>query len=164
MTESTEVVYRPATADDIPLIVQVAREMWDMGAARAMEQRHGQIAGRPWQEHVADSMLSAMEARVSQGSCIVAEVNGHLAGWASWSFDEDRSIGTVGYNGVHPQFRGHGIGTELVRRALEALRAGGMRIAAVTTGLNEGHAAARAVYERLGFKPLVQSVHYTMEL
>ncbi len=164
MAATTEVTYRAATADDIPLIVSLARGIWDMGAAKAMEERHGQIGGRPWQEYVADSMLSAMEARVSEGHCLIAEIDGQVAGWATWSLDHDRGVGTVGYNGVHPCFRGHGIGTELVRRAVEALRECGMRIAAVTTGLNDGHAAARCVYEKLGFKPLTESVHYTMDL
>ena len=70
----------------------------------------------------------------------------------------------MGYNGVHPDFRGQGIGTEIVRRVLQEIRSAGMRIAAVTTGLNEGHTAARAVYEKLGFQPLTRSVYYTMEL
>jgi len=39
-----------------------------------------------------------------------------------------------------------------------------MRIAIAGTGLGEEHAAARHVYEKVGFRPLRKSVQYTMEL
>ena len=158
------VKYRKATEDDIERIVQIAREIWHMGGNKAIEDRHGQIGGKPWQDHIAASMRSAMETRVEENQAIVAVVDGEIAGWGSWSIDEDRSIGTVGYNGVHPEYRGQGIGTEIVRRILDHIREAGMKIAAVRTGLNEGHAAARRVYEKLGFEPLTKSVYYTQKL
>lgn len=161
---TSAVRYRPATEDDIDRIVQIAREIWHMGKNRAMEDRHGQIGGKPWQDHIAESMRSAMEKRVSEDNAIVAEVDGEVAGWGTWILDEENSIGHVGYNGVAPEYRGHGIGTEIVRRVLDHIREAGMEIAVVGTGLNEGHAAARRVYEKLGFEPLTKSVFYTREL
>ncbi|MFP3903390.1 MAG: GNAT family N-acetyltransferase [Armatimonadota bacterium] len=159
-----EVTYREATEDDIDRIVQIARQIWHIGRNKAMEDRHGEIGGRPWQDHIAASMRSAMEKRLDANQAIVGEVDGNVAGWGTWSLDEKNGIGTVGYNGVDPQYRGHGIGTEIVRRVLNHIREAGMKIAAVSTGLNEGHAAARHVYEKLGFEPLRKSVYYTQEL
>jgi GNAT superfamily N-acetyltransferase len=164
MSYNAPVSYRTGTPDDLEPIVAIAREIWHMGANKAMEDRHGLIAGKPWQDHVADSVRSATKKRLGAGTCIVAEVEGRLIGWGTWWPDEDTGVGTIGYNGVHPDFRGRGIGTELVRRCLDALKATGMSIAAVSPGLNEGHAAARAVYEKLGFQALSRSVYYTMEL
>jgi len=162
LTDSTQVIYRHATPQDIEPIVAIAREIWHMGASKAMEERHGIIGAKPWQDHVAESMRRAITQKLD--TCIVAEADGRVVGWGTWELDEESSIGTVGYNGVHPDFRGQGIGTEIVRRVLQEIRSAGMRIAAVTTGLNEGHTAARAVYEKLGFQPLTRSVYYTMEL
>lgn len=159
-----DVVFRPATAEDAEAITEIARQIWHMGQNKAMEDRHGVIGGKSWRDCVGENMKSAMLKSIAAGHCIVAEINSRVAGWSSWSLNEAQSIGTIGYNGVHPDFRGRGLGTELVRQAIEQIRVSGMRIAAVATGLNEGHAAARAVYEKLGFEPLVKSVYYTMEL
>ena len=164
MTSPNSVAYRPATAQDLEPIVAISRQIWHMGMGAALEQLYGLIGGKPWQDYIAQSMHTAVAQAIERDSCLVADVDGTVAGWSTWQTDESRSIGTIGYNGVHPDFRGRGIGTELVRLALEQIRSAGMRIAAVTTGLNEGHAAARAVYEKLGFESLVESVHYTMEL
>ena len=164
MTDEPQVTYRPATKQDIEPIVSIAREIWHVGMSKALEDRHGVVAGKPWQDHIADSMRSAITSRISTNSCIVAEVSGHVVGWGTWWLDEAKSIGAVGYNGVHPDFRGHGIGTEIIRRIIEELRKAGMRIATVRTGLAEGAAPARAVYRKVGFKPLFESVDYTMEL
>lgn len=158
------IIFRPATPEDAEPISDIARQIWHMGCSKAMEDRHGLIGDKSWQDHVGENMQASMRKFIAAGHCIVAESNGRIAGWSTWSLDEAQSIGSVGYNGVHPDFRGRGLGTELVRQAIEQIRKAGMKIATVTTGLNEGHAAARAVYEKLGFEPLVESVYYTMEL
>jgi ribosomal protein S18 acetylase RimI-like enzyme len=164
MTSPNLVAYRPATEQDLEPIVAIARLIWHMGVGAALEQCYGLIGGKPWQDYIAQSMHTAVAQAIERDSCLVADVDGTVAGWSTWQTDESRSIGTIGYNGVHPDFRGRGIGTELVRLALEQIRSAGMRIATVTTGLNEGHAAARAVYEKLGFQPLVESIYYSMEI
>lgn len=163
MSTTGQVSYRPGTEDDLEAIVAIARQIWHMGMGATLQERYGIIGGKPWQDHVAESMRSAVTTRIEKGQCLIAEVDGAVAGWSTWWLHEDRSVGEIGYNGVHPDFRGRGIGTELVRRALEQIRAAGMRIATVATGLNEGHAAARAVYEKLGFEPIFKSVNYAME-
>ena len=49
-------------------------------------------------------------------------------------------------------------------RALEILRAAGMQVACVGTGLNEGHAPARRMYEKAGFEPVIEYRMYSRRL
>jgi len=87
-----------------------------------------------------------------------------LAGFMSCRLDPKTQIAEVGYNAVNPQFLGRGIGKILVQSSLRYLRESGAEDVEVVTGLDEGHAPARAVYESAGFKPFLQSVRYTLGL
>lgn len=73
-------------------------------------------------------------------------------------------MGQIGYNGVSPVFRGHGIGRCLLDKALDELRLAGMEHVEVVTGLDDGHAAARRLYEGAGFRPIRSMVYYSMPL
>jgi ribosomal protein S18 acetylase RimI-like enzyme len=94
----------------------------------------------------------------------ICEVDGRVAGFITWYIDPEKKIGTIGNNGLHPDFTGRGLGTFMYRQALEAFRKAGMRYAKVHTGLDEGHAAARRAYERVGFHIRHEAVDYYMEL
>jgi GNAT superfamily N-acetyltransferase len=75
-----------------------------------------------------------------------------VAGFAAASVaDRSRQIGEVVIVGVDPDAQRHGVGTALTDRATTWLREQGMRVAYVSTGGDPGHAAARRLYERLGF-------------
>lgn len=89
---------------------------------------------------------------------LVAHVDGELAGFVSFSVDAERGIGEIGLNAVDPAHAGRGIGTLLYERALEAMRERGARMATVSTGGDESHAAARRAYAKAGFGPSIPSV------
>ena len=88
-------------------------------------------------------------------NCLVAEVDGRVAG-AVWS----RIIEGFGYVdgdtpwlaiALYPEYRGRGIGTELMRRMLDTLKAQGRRQAVLSA-----HKANYAVqmYKKLGFRTI----------
>ena len=158
----TNVIYRRAVEGDVKDILAMVHLDWPRGTPEALEERHGVIGGRPWQEYQVDAIRSSVEAHLE--TCLVAEVDGRVVGWAVWTVDQAKRIGSVAYNAVHSDFRGRGIGTEIVSRALDELRQAGMRIAMAGTGLGDEHAPARRVYEKVGFRTLRQSVQYSMEL
>ncbi len=94
----------------------------------------------------------------------VCEKDGRVAGFIMWSMNEEKKIGVLGNNGLHPDFTGQGLGAFMYRRVLEHFRAGGMQYAMVHTGLDKGHAPARRAYERVGFHIRQESVNYYMAL
>lgn len=158
----SHVSYRTATEDDVGGILEIVRTAWPPGTPQLLEERHGIIGGKSWWEYQLASVRASVKANLS--TTIVAEVDGRVAGWAIYTTEPSSAIGTIAYNAVHPDFRGQGIGTEIIRRALDKLRESGMTIAIAGTGLSEEHAPARHVYEKVGFCPLRESVQYSMEL
>lgn len=94
----------------------------------------------------------------------ICEMDGRVAGFIMWSMNEEKGIGTLGNNGLHPEFAGQGLGSFMYRGVLEHFRAHGMRHAMVHTGLDKGHAPARRAYERVGFNIRQESVNYYMKL
>jgi GNAT superfamily N-acetyltransferase len=159
-----EITYRYATAADLEPIIALARRIWTMGMTKRLEDRFGPLGDRSWQDWTASDIGTAVQGAIVEDRCLVAESDGQVAGWVTWSVNPAREQGQVGYNGVAPEFRGQGLGTALVQQALLRLREAGCRFALVITGLDDGHAAARHVYEKCGFEPFHQSITYVQEL
>lgn len=88
----------------------------------------------------------------------VAEVDGKVVGFVAYELNDTNKVGEVQMLAVHPEYQNHGIGTELNTFALQKLKEGGMKLAVVGTGGDEGHAPARRSYEKAGYTglPLVR--------
>ena len=77
---------------------------------------------------------------------------GSTAGLVVVKLHSGDSMGEVYMVAVDPDFQGHGIGTALVKFALDWMKDAGMSIAMVETGGDPGHAPARYTYEKAGFE------------
>ena len=88
----------------------------------------------------------------------VAEVDGNVVGFITYELNDNSKTGEVQLLAVHPNYQNHGIGTELNLFALKMMKAGGMKLAVVGTGGDEGHSPARRSYEKAGYTglPLVR--------
>jgi ribosomal protein S18 acetylase RimI-like enzyme len=90
----------------------------------------------------------------------VAEVEGKVVGFVVYELNDSTKTGEVQLLAVHPEHQNHGIGTELNIFALQKLKEGGMRLAVVGTGGDEGHAPARRSYEKAGYTALPLMRYY----
>ena len=90
----------------------------------------------------------------------VAEVDGAVVGFIVYELNLETKVGEVQLLAVHPDDQNHGIGTELNLFALQKLREGGMKLAVVGTGGDEGHAPARKSYEKAGYTGLPLMRYY----
>jgi len=119
---------------------------------------------------IADVALASAEAEQAQEleklcdpatrqDVFVAVVHGTILGFVSLSLDHEKAIGEIGLNAVHPDHAGRGIGTALYRFALERMTEAGMRVAAVGTGGDPAHAAARRAYQKAGFGPSIPGLY-----
>jgi ribosomal protein S18 acetylase RimI-like enzyme len=90
----------------------------------------------------------------------VAEVDGTVAGFVCYELNDVTKVGEVQLLAVHPEYQNHGIGTQLNLFALQKLKEGGMRLAVVGTGGDEGHAPARRSYEKAGYTGLPLMRYY----
>ncbi|OIO98366.1 MAG: hypothetical protein AUJ92_01530 [Armatimonadetes bacterium CG2_30_59_28] len=162
-SDRTSVTLRTVRDDDLPRIKQLVEWGWaGQGTAWLLEQRHGQLGGKPWLEWKWPEVEAACRERPDQ--VLVSEWDGEVVGFASFRIDPVREIGMVGNNTVDPAHRGKGIGQTQLARVLQIFRERGLRFAEVTVALNEGHAAAKSLYEKAGFETVVDSRYMFMPL
>jgi ribosomal protein S18 acetylase RimI-like enzyme len=81
----------------------------------------------------------------------VAESERGLVGFIGVKTDEETRLGEVYIIAVDPAYQRSGMGTALMRLALDELANAGMTVAMVETGGDPGHAPARDLYEQIGF-------------
>ena len=89
------------------------------------------------------------EQQRDEKNAVVALADGKIAGFVSYLVHN--GVGHVGNNAVDPAFRGNGIAGYLYRNVLDGMRKEGLAYATVHTGLDDGHAAARRAYQKVGF-------------
>jgi len=108
--------------------------------------------------------------KYGKGRIIVAEADRHAVGFVMWGpafepawFDPGvERWAELDELHVHPDYQGQGIGTRLVRAAVQQARAAGF---AVMYLIVEGsNAPARRVYETNGFREHNRIVRYKIEL
>ena len=151
---------RLAEPKDLEAILDITRRAWAGSTLhKLLEDRHGVVGGKPWHEHKCDEIRAMCET--DWGHVFVHEQDGRVVGYAGWSYEPERRVGEVHSNAVDPDFQGRGIATALITRVVERLREQGARVLIVRTFAE--NRAARQVYEKMGFTPLVNSVIYSME-
>jgi GNAT superfamily N-acetyltransferase len=90
----------------------------------------------------------------------VADTDGVVAGFVCYELNDATKVGEVQLLAVHPDYQNHGVGTQLNLFALQELKKGGMKLAVVGTGGDEGHAPARRAYEKAGYTGLPLMRYY----
>lgn len=92
----------------------------------------------------------------------VAVVDGRAVGFVAVGFIDEgvTRAGEISMVAVGPGYQGAGVGSALVRRAVAEIKSQGVDLAVIATGGDSGHAPARALYEKLDFKPLRQARYY----
>lgn len=93
----------------------------------------------------------------------VAVVAETIVGFVVYELNDETKVGEVQLLAVHPNYQNRGIGTALNTFALQKLTDGGMKVAVVGTGGDEGHAPARRSYEKAGYIGL-PAVRYYKDL
>lgn len=104
------------------------------------------------------AQAKAVEAtcRASENDVWVAVVDARPVGFVAVGFiDEDATrAGEIQMIAVDPAHQGAGVGASLIQRAVAEIKAQGVDLAVVAAGGDRGHTPARALYEKLDFKPL----------
>lgn len=116
------------------------------------------LHGEDWRVHQARAVSEALAAPANRSWC--AHADGRVSGFVVATVaDEERRIGEIVMVAVDPPAQRRGIGRALTDHATAWLRDAGMRVAAIGTGGDPGHAPARALYERAGYR-LFASAQY----
>ena len=83
-----------------------------------------------------------------------------VVGFVAVKAHSEDNMGEIYMIAVDPDFQGKGIGSMLVEFALTWMKDTGMSVAMVETGGDEGHASARHIYEKAGFRILPIARYY----
>lgn len=144
--------YRP---EDLEQVVALSLRAWAPVFA-ALERTLGSELflrlRRDWRQSQTVDVRAALS---DEGMRVwVAELDRQVIGFTAARQHRESKLGEIWMLAVDPDRQRMGVGTSLTEVALDWFRATGMKVAMVETGGEPGHAPARRVYRRTGFRPL----------
>jgi GNAT superfamily N-acetyltransferase len=115
-------------------------------------------------ERIKREQVSAF-IRSTPGDAVIAEIDGRVVGFGTVHLHRPPGgaiVGELGNNAVDAAFAGRGIGARLAEASIAKLIARGAEVLKVFTGMDEGHAPARRLYEKLHFARSLPRIEYYM--
>jgi len=109
------------------------------------EHQHGH-----WQQDYRDE-LPALHDPESGRQIAVCETGGDIVGYVSWKIGPKPRHGEIYILAVSLESRGHHVGRRLCNHAIAQMKQSGVDVVGIGTGDDDFHAAARGLYEGLGF-------------
>ena len=146
---------RPCADEDLTALVGLSLRAWEpvfSSVREVLGERTFADVYPDWRAAQADVVERVLAAEDTDA--LVADVDGVPAGYVVTArrTEDAARVGEVELLAVDPEHQGRGLGGALVEAALEQIRGYGVDLAVVATGGDAGHDAARAVYERAGFR------------
>lgn len=153
---------RPILEDDIEAVVDLSLAAW-APVFRSFET----VLGQKVYDHLFPDWHSSQSAAVEQVckdnekyTTYVAEVDGKVVGFIAYFMNQEENSGEVEMLAVHPDYQNRGIGTKLNEFVIDQMRAAGVKLVAIGTGGDPGHAPARRCYEKAGYTGFPQVRYY----
>jgi ribosomal protein S18 acetylase RimI-like enzyme len=109
------------------------------------EHQHGQ-----WQQDYREQVPTLHDPAAGR-HVAVAEAGAALAGYVAWQVGPKPHHGEISMLAVASEYRREHVGRDLCMYAIEAMRAADVHVVGIGTGDDAFHAAARELYEQLGF-------------
>ena len=150
--------YRPADLDDIKRLTLAA--FAGVTLEQNVEQACGILQGHDWRWRKARHIDEDVMANPS--GVFVAEAQGAMAGYITTTVDREAGKGRIPNLAVAAEFRGHGLGRQLIEHALDHFRREGLAYAMIETmAQNE---IGQHLYPACGFVEVARQVHFARKL
>ena len=150
----TDIDIRPFREGDLDAVVALSLRAWAPVFASIQREMdpavYAALYPGGWEASQAEAVRAACTDEGKRA--FVAEREGALVGFVVTQ--RHQTLGEVHMVAVDPAFQGAGAGAALTAWGIEALRAEGVSVVMVETGGDPGHAPARRLYERAGFRVL----------
>lgn len=146
---------------DRPAIHRITAACFEYVSLHALaERKYGKFRGIPWQKR----KIADVDADLSGDprDVFVAAEGDEVIGFVTTRPDRRTGIGYILNVAVDPKWQGRGVGSALIRRALQHFVKLGMTHAKIETLV--GNAAGEHLYPKLGFEELARQIHYMLEL
>ena len=152
---------RPYRESDMETLRAITAICFDgVSIDQNIERRYGTIAGKGWQWRKAGHVDA--DAAAHPEGIFVCEEEGKVVGYVTARPNRETRIGGIPNLAVLPGHQGRGIGKALIAKAVEYLKAGGMRYVRIET--IEQNETATALYPKLGFQEVARQIHYVMPI
>jgi GNAT superfamily N-acetyltransferase len=139
--------------DQLDSIIRLSLRAWNPVFDSIQNTMNADVYQAFYPEHWRVSQQKAVE-----DVCVASDTNvwvainaGSPVGFVAVKLHPEDSMGEIYMVVVDPDFQGRGIGSALIKFALDWMKDAGMSIAMVETGGDPGHSAARHTYEKVGF-------------
>ena len=152
---------RPYRESDMETLRAITAICFDgVSIDQNIERRYGTIAGKGWQWRKAGHI--GADAAAHPEGILVCEEEGEVVGYVTARPNPETRIGGIPNLAVLPGHQGRGVGKALIAKAVEYLKAGGMRYVRIET--IEQNETATALYSKLGFQEVARQIHYVMPI
>jgi ribosomal protein S18 acetylase RimI-like enzyme len=153
---------RPYRPDDLVRIQEITVASFEaVSIDRNIEKEFGFVAGRDWRERKARAVAEDCEVQ-PDGVFVAEDEAGNPVGYVTTRLDRFSGIGRIPNLAVDEEYRGQGLGTQLIHHAVEWMRRQGMAMAKIET-LDQND-RGQALYPRCGFRAVAKQIHYVMPL
>lgn len=150
---------RPFQPGDLGEVQRITVESFEgVSIDRNIEQQFGLVGGRDWRERKARDVAS--DCDIQPDGVFVAEDDGRIAGYITCRLDRFTGIGRIPNLAVDETARGQGLGSRLIRHALDWMREQGMEVAKIETLVQNER--GQQLYPRFGFHEVARQIHYAM--
>ncbi len=151
-------LYRP---DDLEAIKRLTVESFaGVTLEQNVEDALGILHGQDWRWRKARHIDQDVAANAK--GIFVAEAEGRVVGYITTLIDREPGKGRIPNLAVAAEFRGRGLGRQLIERALDYFREEGLEYAMIETMAQ--NVAGNHVYPACGFVEVARQVHFTRKL
>ncbi|MDB5388702.1 MAG: GCN5-related N-acetyltransferase [Planctomycetaceae bacterium] len=157
----TEFLIRPYRPDDLPMLKEIMVEAFDgVSIDQSIEHVFGIVNGHDWKWRKARHLDD--DVRRDSAGIFVAEHQARVIGFISSWMDHETGIGQIPNISLRPEFRGQGLGRQLLEIVLDRFRQAGLTHAKIETLAQ--NAVGNHLYRAVGFQEVARQVHFVAEL
>lgn len=162
-------IIRPYRPSDLERICRITVDSFEaVSIDRNLEARFGLVAGKSWPERKTRDVAADCELQ-PEGVFVAVleaegegEAGGEVVGYVTTRLDRFTAIGRIPNLAVDPRHRSLGLGSALIRHALDWMREQGMAVARIETLVQNER--GQELYPRFGFEEVARQIHYALRL
>jgi ribosomal protein S18 acetylase RimI-like enzyme len=151
-------LFRP---DDLQALKQLTVDSFvGVTLEQNIEEKLGILAEHDWRWRKARHLDEDVAA--NPAGIFVAEANGKIVGYITTRVDQEAGRGRIPNLAVAADWRGHGLGRELIERALDYF--GGLDLEYAVIETMAQNAIGHHLYQSCGFVEVARQVHFARKL
>ncbi len=161
MASTPQFTIRRFISEDLETIKRLTVESFTgVTLEQNVENALGTLNGHDWRWRKARHLDDDVKA--NPDGIFVAAAAGRVVGYITALLDRDAGKGCIPNLAVSAEFRGHGLGRQLIEHALDYFRREGLAYAMIETMAQ--NAAGQHLYPACGFVEIARQVHFARKL